>query len=304
MLGFLIGPPIASADETRYLPIFELRGSNGFTVRVERKGPVVRLSAINQRVAARYTRVAAVPRKRGIDARFRELGRVSVRFRRNGPKQILRRPRSGCYEARTPGVFVGRIHFEGEEGFTQVDARRARGTLLARRGSCDTFYRASGLKATASGLVPTEVGLHAHNVGEEWPWVKFECSQGPGSDLAPPKAIDPEERYFFASVSQRYYGIFIDRLVAARSREPSSFTYNNALTEASVVPPAPFAGEATLTREERRFRGPWTGTLTASFPGAANVALAGPDFQGSMSFYDYEPAAEASSLIRLIHGPS
>jgi hypothetical protein len=167
-------------------------------------------------------------------------------------------------------------------------ASRAKGEVIVSRGDCDTFDRAFPPQPPPqTRLVPTEVGLFARQLSKTSA-VRFECSEGPGSDLAPIGATDPDRRYFKASLDEQRGRIFISRSLKGVSDDPSTFTFNRALTSATVAPPPPFIGTATLERESRKQRGSWTGDLTAPLPGAATVALAGPAFTATMNFYRYE----------------
>lgn len=156
------------------------------------------------------------------------------------------------------------------------------------RGDCDTFDRPFWPSPISTrALVPTEVGLFARR-DSKTSSVNFECSEGPGSDLAPIGATDPDRRYFKAGVGEKRGRLIILRSISRTSDDPSTFTFDNALTSAAVAPPPPFSGTATLERENRRQRGGWIGTLSASFPGVANVPLAGPTFTATMDYYRYE----------------
>jgi hypothetical protein len=237
---------------------------------------------------ARYFTWVAVPFANGIHANLSSLGEISVRFKPLGPRRRLPNLPDGCYRARTRGIFVGKIDFHGEEEVTGAERRRAKGGVTVSRGDCDTFDRPSWFhRAQARSLVPTEVGLFARSDSKTYS-VDFECSEGPGSDLAPIGATVPNRRYFRAGVWEKRGRFHILRSITGTSDDPSTFTFNNALTSATVAPPPPFIGTATLEREDRRQRGAWTGTLTASFAGAANVPLAGPGFTATMDYYRYE----------------
>jgi hypothetical protein len=56
-----------------------------------------------------------------------------------------------------------------------------------------------------------------------------------------------------------------------------AFRSNNALTSATVKPPAPFHGKGTYGADAQGERS-WTGSLSASFPGSSGFPLTGPGF--------------------------
>jgi hypothetical protein len=55
----------------------------------------------------------------------------------------------------------------------------------------------------------------------------------------------------------------------------SAFRYDPDLRTATLSPPAPFSGSATLARSRNSVPPTWTGHLAIEFPGR-EVALAGP----------------------------
>jgi hypothetical protein len=267
---------------------FQIRGTNDFDVTVVRNEHYLELVAHRPGAEAHYITGVAVPAANGIQADLGSLGEISVRFKALGSRRRLPHLPDGCYQARSHGIFIGTVDFHGEEGFTDAVATRVKGEVFVSRGDCDTFDRPFwSHPASARRLVPTEVGLFARRNSKAYS-VNFECSEGPGSDLAPIGATDPDRRYFKAGVGEKRGRLIILRSISGASDEPSTFTFNNALTSATVAPPPPFIGTATLEREDRRQRGAWIGTLTASFPGAANVPLAGPAFSATMDYYHYE----------------
>lgn len=284
----ILAPSATGAELPTIVAGFQIHGTNDFEIHVVRNDRIFEIVARRPGAEVDYLTFVAVPAKNGIQANLGSLGAVSVRFKASGPQKRLPNLPEGCYRARSRGVFVGKIDFHGEEEFTEAAASRAKGEVIVSRGDCDTFDRPSRSQpAPRARLVPTEVGLFARHLSKASS-VRFECSEGPGSDLAPIGATDPDRRYFKASADEKRGRIFIFRSIKGTSDDPATFTFNNALTSATVVPPPPFIGTATLEREDRAERGSWTGDLTASFPGAPNVPLAGPGFTATMNFYRYE----------------
>jgi hypothetical protein len=94
----------------------------------------------------------------------------------------------------------------------------------------------------------------------------------------------PEERgltLFSASSTERRAGMTIERAAASLGPE-RTFSFDTGLGTATVSPPRPFSGSATLAP------GPggataWTGSLKVDLPGRKNVPLATPSFTASLS---------------------
>jgi hypothetical protein len=272
----------------------ELRGSDGYGIAFERSGGYLLVNTWSRsaRAGVVYFTKVGEQSANGIEAHLGKLGDVSVRFKPTGPVRRLSGYPDGCERTARKGVFLGAIDFHGELDYTQVTTDRANGTLTTSRGDCDTFDRPGTrgrLGAPLGNLVPTEVGLFA-NRSDRHQSAHFECSEGQGSDLDPFGPGPPDRRYFEVSASERYRGISIVRLAKASSDDPATFTFNSALTAASVAPPPPFAGTASLTRPNRKAWGSWTGSLNVDLPGAPDTPLAGPGFKANMDFYDYERA--------------
>lgn len=292
VLGFLtlslFAVPASGAEIPNIIAGFQIRGTNDFEITVVRNDRLFDITARRPGEEAYYLTSVAVRATNSIQANLGSLGAISVRFTPTGPRKRLPNLPEGCYRARSRGVFVGEIDFHGEEAFTEAAASRAKGEVIVSRGDCDTFDRSvRSQPASQTRLVPTEVGLFARHLSKSSS-VRFECSEGAGSDLAPIGATDPDRLYFKASMDERRGRISIYRSITGTSDDPSTFTFNSALTSATAAPPPPFIGTGTLERENRTERGSWTGDLTASFPGAPNVLLAGSDFTATMNFYRYE----------------
>ncbi|HEY3492466.1 MAG TPA: hypothetical protein VGK43_05915, partial [Solirubrobacterales bacterium] len=85
----------------------------------------------------------------------------------------------------------------------------------------------------------------------------------------------PRSRALFdAEVSERRDGIRIFRF-ASGWLPASAFRYDRNLQTATVSPPAPFSGSASLSRARNSVSPLWSGDLAIEFPGR-KVSLAGP----------------------------
>jgi hypothetical protein len=249
---------------------FSLRASNGYTVSVERRGRQVTLGAFRFGrflSAASYTVTGSASPDR-VEARFGNLGRISVRFKAKRTKRVG--PRKGCTGKPAmdrSGVFVGTIRFRGEGGYTTVASRRAQGRVIdTLKERCEFPHTRRSARASASPLGPPVLGA---SLGSR---------RGFGASIS--RRAGKRSALYEAISRERRGRMRIFRIVFAQGRE-DSFTYAGDLSAATVKPPAPFEGEATFLRE-RRGKGSWLGPLEVSFPGRANVPMAGTRFVGKL----------------------
>lgn len=286
------GSASAVAGEPAHSAEIELRGSHGFRLVFLRTEGYLLIGAGKGGVGVLYVSKVREPESDGIQAQLGKLGTISLRFRPAGPAKRLGDRPEGCVETRTRGAFVGRLTFRGELGYTAVDTRRARGSVTASRGDCQSFDRGPiartlpgfhGRGPVRASGAPRGVGLFANHRDRRYA-AHFACSKGGESDLAPEGARDPNRRYFEAAVEQHYRGIAILRMASAASDDPATFTYDEALTSATAAPPPPFSGSAMLARGDRQSEGAWTGSLAVDLPGAPATPLAGPAFTADMTF--------------------
>ncbi len=205
-----------------------------------------------------------------VRARFGGLGLVDVSFEQEG-ETVDRPPPPSCEGAPKTirsGSFVGTIRFDGERGFSTVDASRSSGTLKTvpewtcprpgrrRRGEAVASIDTSPAVLEARGDQPAgRVGLRAVAAHEE---------DGRDSLL------------FSAGRSEARPRLRIERYAYAFSSRGGAFEFDQGLSWATLAPPPPFDGSATFTRDADGSH--WIGSLTVDLPGAGPVHLAGEDF--------------------------
>jgi hypothetical protein len=87
----------------------------------------------------------------------------------------------------------------------------------------------------------------------------------------------------FAAVNEESLGSMA-RMRFALTTAPSkkAFALNEALTEATIMPPAPFHGEGTY-RAASDGTTTWTGPLSVSLPGAPRLPLTGAEFKATLA---------------------
>jgi hypothetical protein len=263
----------------------KLDAANGYRIVAERFDRTLTVTVSRGRAEAEYVLAAdGPPGNRRIEASLPGLVEIDVGFR---PRSRTTTFPEGCWfhkALHTRGVFVGRIAFEGEGGYTSVDTRRARGTYVHRvRTGCDPDRRR---RASASARARTgetvELGSESRT---EFESVDFNAAKG-RYPLFAPYDLDPGKRRFFRAESvENGKAVDITRTVEVLG-PPRSFTVDGARTRAVVMPPPPFSGSATLTQERPSFFSQpdpsWAGDLRVTFPGAPDVPLTGPGFEAHL----------------------
>jgi len=202
-----------------------------------------------------------------IEADLGPVGEIAVEFQSSGPPERVEAP---CEEGESmtyePGVWVGTIDLEGEEGFTRIQEDR--------------------VKATVSPFVAAECG-GATLIGET---VR---STAPGARLVARLAGARRTVYLQANKNHRGARVYLEASIDERrgalvvSREvrgyfPSgAFEFGSPLLTATLDPAGRFVGHATFRRGAKPANR-WAGNLSVDFPGHADVALVGGGFKASL----------------------
>lgn len=249
----LVASPASAPATARPIPPharFELKASDGWTASVETGEGRARLTFVKRgsvKQAVQYS-VRAKTTAGGFTARFGSLGGVSVKFTPARP-------------GGNRGVFKGAIRFRGEDGYVELNARRANGAMIG--GPRRPLRRGAGGPAEASA--DRVLGVLV--------------AGAPESSLVA-IASHPNERElpaFAAATREQHGGMEIARQVAV-SGTPDNFVFEDNLSTATIQPPAPFAGSAAFTRNPDG-SGSWSGDLTVDLPGRADLPLVGPEFK-------------------------
>jgi len=206
-----------------------------------------------------------------ITADFGQLGSVDLQFVPSGQP---RKERSAC--DRRPikidsGFYEGRIEFEGEEGFTQVDAVRAPGEIrLAASLICS-----AGDNEGVGGHAP---GARL-SLRRRWSGGRLELQVKKNSPTRPTRLS--------ASIEEQQDGLVVARSISTVGG-PGAFGFDVPGQTALLRPPSPFRGAATFHRTSRRTPGRLRGNLTVDFPGRSNVSFVGS--RGSLVRYVDHPS--------------
>lgn len=246
-----------------------LKGSHGFRIGAGKFGRYFYFQAADERSVATYLNLSPRQKGDGIKAKFPGFGRISVRFEPQGPPRHEPPFFSRCHGGETVkqrGVFVGRIDFHGERGYTSVAATSAPGEVATtEREICKRSMFDDGPDVETDR---TELWATSRSKGRA---VGFSASTWgvPETPLTT----------FGASVVERRRGMTIFRHTFASGKGSQLIAGDSRPhpLSATVAPPPPFHGAAEFQRTTEGDRS-WTGSLSVHFPGLDRVALTGPSF--------------------------
>ncbi len=279
--------PATSSTPRLALPSFSFPASKGYEIVVEGAESTVFLSvfrpgATSSRAASGVTHGpssfgAAITTyiargevsATGLRAGFADLGRVAVHFhpsRRAAPPRGCR----GAGRSLVPGVFRGEIDFEGEGGYTTAHIHRARGIVrLLGASRCSGPATRSPRRSRSSHPVSNPRRTKITSFAAGW-------KSALGATLFSAATDGTQTARYLAATEQSAGQIAVYRLALAFA--PSrTFTFDSALSSASLTPPAPFSGTGSFQQGVAGTRS-WTGPLAVSFPGAEDTPLTGPQF--------------------------
>jgi hypothetical protein len=259
-------------EDTGGFGAFRLEGTNGYSILVVafsephfKKGQVLVGVGNGKDSGVLYLAPASVTATT-IDADLGAVGKLSLQFEPSAPVERVhpKCKRDGSFRFE-PGVWVGTIEFEGEEGFTRVARSRSKAIPFPfLEDGCDTYSigETFGHDAYGARLVLRSPARH-----------RSLFLQVNENHRNAPVLVE-------ASLEERRTGMIVDRELLERY-PASSFAFGPLLRSATLAPPSPFAGSATF----RRFAKPanrWTGDLTIDFPGRADVPLSGDGFKATL----------------------
>lgn len=286
---------------------FSLRGSNGYRITVSGDpgghGPAdVEINIDNPTGGVFYLGHGTVS-PRGMHATFGRVGKISVRFHPSGKERRVRVSKA-CLKNRPPtvtaqlGTFVGTVRLHGENGYTSVVAHRAIGglgdPLAISRGKlqCGWYPSTAERKEEEESVQLTAADKSSGVYFSASPL--FRGSPQPGGATGRPTSGKGKD-LFLAIQGERREGLLVIRTAGAAAPS-SAFSFDPALTSATVTPPPPFTGAATFERNADGSTS-WTGSLGVSMPGLGLVSLTGPGYKSEL-------ATVAQQLRQLEEEPS
>jgi hypothetical protein len=218
-----------------------------------------------------YAARGTVTRHR-IAASFGKFGKVDVRFHPAGPP-VESRAQHHCRGADhftiQHGAFVGSVRFTGEDNYVTAHSHRVRGRVRTPlRLDCAPPRPHSQDRSLQRAVHQIDFG--------------FGASLGASSR----HGVDSTELFTFGirktqltfalaeasmgSMAELHFGLAVSR--------PKVLSVNDALTSATLAPPAPFHGTGTYSAAPDGTK-TWTGPLTIAFPGAPRWPLTGEQFK-------------------------
>lgn len=282
-------PPPRHRFESR----LELEAKHGYEVTVVGEGGVVavevtrpgppgkenaieRLLGVRGAVTAYVARGTVTPRR--IAASFGEFGKVDVRFRPVG-RTVKSRSRRHCLRAdhftSQLGVFVGSLRFSGEENYVSLRSHRVKGRVRSPlRLRCPSpRFRSRPTASPRARPVPKYPSFVP---------TFLTASNRHGVSATEFISLALGKTTLFLAVTEEGLGSMARiRYALATERSKGAIAPNDALTTASIEPPAPFHGKGTY-RAAPDGTTSWTGSLSVSLPGAPRLPLAGEEFEATL----------------------
>jgi hypothetical protein len=275
-----------------------LNGTNGYSIQIAGgKSGYIYVDAEKAPARASYF-VTDQSTGSGIHARLPGVGGVSVRFRPKGKPDEVPLPDNcrGRGNLIQHGVFVGRIHLHGEQGYTDVDAQRAKGKVVhSFKKVCDNdssgIHFAGDTKLTLLSASTRrgrgDLSLTAFQV------VSRRVPELSGTSIM---ASFTTRRGSMLTTKLAFASASLDALQLA---EPAG-----SLQSASLSPPGPFTGTASFQRTSKT-SSTWEGSLSVELPGLGQVSLAGPKFSSTLCIERRCAGTEdgSSSIVTLGRAP-
>lgn len=232
------------------------------------------LAGLNEAVTGYVARGTVTPTR--IVASFGKFGAVDVRFRPSGrvvKSHFRRHCRGADHMTSRLGVFVGNVRFRGEKRFIAVRAHRAKGSvrsplhLNCAGGPVRLSSRTYGARPVRErpDTVPTFLSVGWRHTVDSTELLAF----GAGT------------RTLLLVVDQKSLGRMAEVRYALSITPGKALVANEALTSATLKPPAPFEGKGIYSAAPDGSRR-WSGSLSVVFPGAPRLPLTGDGFRAEL----------------------
>jgi hypothetical protein len=262
-----VGKPVPPAPVFR--SGFSLSRPHGYEVRVFTFGSAVILEVLHGgqghfSATAYLARGVAAPHR--LQATFGKFGKISMRFRPprkgSGVKSVCR---FGDRLTQRHGLYTGHFTFRGEGNYLSLDLHRAKGSIVIPAGHCRRRHHLTQAEAEREleALFEPATGLLA--------------SSREGVATTSFLGFQRRDRAVFLASREETHGrLAIIRFAFAVGSK--GLHANEAVTAASISPPAPFHATARY-RAAPDGTTTWTGPLSVNFPGAPRFPLTGPNFE-------------------------
>lgn len=250
---------------------FSLEGSNGYSIfvsayshRADGRGQVTVLVS-RKRESAVYSAPAQVTATK-VFADLGRLGTIDATLHPSGHEKTVRL----CGKLKLPfepGYYEGALEFHGEDGYVRADQARA---------SLSPFpFPRFGCHGGGSGEETGNPGLP----GARLRATSFAGGRVLGFQVNKNRPKTPA--FYSVSLRERHDGVKIARTIEGKA-PADAFTFDHGLRTATLGPPSPFSGSASIGHSEDSFSPIWAGNLAVDLPGRLKVPLAGPGVHVSL----------------------
>ena len=245
---------------------FRLNGSDGYSIavsafsdRADGRGDIS-IFVVKGGQSATYSGPAVVTES-ALHADLGALGKIDAVRRGSGGEKSVRLKCGGSRVTYEPAVYEGTFEFRGEGGYTRASQAGAAESPNPFLGfSCGGGGR--GEELNSDRLPGARLKGTSYAQGRV---LKFQVNKNrPDAPMV-----------FTASVRERHKGMRIYRTLTGKL-PARAFAFPHSLRTATLAPPAPFSGLASLSRSRNSVLPAWGGNLTVDFLGAPRVPLAGP----------------------------
>jgi hypothetical protein len=259
--------------EVAYPPVgFKVHGTHGYSIAVLIRNSHSVIASVYKRGRIAFYRAPATVKADPLSfaASFGKLGSVSMTFKpTGGPPRVVHVCEKRILMQR--GYFAGSFSFEGEDAYTVA------GPIVK--------------VAEYPGYFPPPFSgcVFGSTIGPGGPGVELDARRrSNGVEFTAMKNRPRGNASFSASISEHRGRLRIYRFAYATGAPSHSFDYDPESRRAVVDPPPPFRGRGRFRQRRHHASGRWRGTLRASFPGRANVRLAGRSFTAKISRFSVQ----------------
>lgn len=285
----LVAGTAAASPETGAIVNVELglQASNGMRAQLETSDDETVTLELRRKDRLVSYEVKGKVTKEGLKVRFGRLGLIDVAFT---PTRTLSstEPSEGCTgEPRTlrEGTFTGTIDFAGERSYVRIKASQVEGSMsVISQWQCPEEPAPLARTARPQALISRseEKAASLLAFGD-----RCICTFAAGLRYDEGKA----RSIFYGFKGESREGMEIVRAIVARAGA-SAFAFDLAAGTATVRPPRPFRGQATL-KGGNGDRPLWRSTIRMPFLGAASINPQGPDLHVDLDpgydFFDPGP---------------
>lgn len=279
-------PPVAArAEFLGYSAGFRLQGTNGYVIgiggyseRPDGKGRVyVGVVRKGEHGSGAFYTAPATVSEDFFKADLGSFGRVDLALHPSGREREIHIKCSKQTYPFESGVYEGLVEFEGEGGYTRVEA-----THIPFQPPVTSFC--GGVSGKGESRGPGLPGARLQGLSfSHGRRLSFQVNKN-----HPRRGRVP----FSATLNERHEGIRIQRSVEGFA-PADSFHFDPGLRSAELNLPSPFSGSATLHRRPDSVTPSWTGDLSLDFIGHPGVRLAGPGVYVSLTHACFSYSGES-----------